>query len=44
MGLCTESKIVVRYAETDRMRVKKIPAKFFKALKASMDGTGKVGR
>lgn len=85
MALCTESEIVVRYAETDRlavltsieslqsrkvmfgyrvmrgnelvvsgktehicvdfqMRVKKIPAKLFKALKASIDGTGKVGR
>lgn len=44
MGLCTESKIVVRYAETDRMRARKISAKLFKALKASMDGTGKVER
>jgi len=27
-----------------RMRARKIPAKFFKALKVSMDGTGKVER
>lgn len=27
-----------------RMRARKIPAKLFKALKASMDGTGKVER